>query len=94
MNRQPKRRGKRVGSYIGPIQYGVPVPRALNFGGLRERMTGLQPGNSFVTDCSRTGCYRMATQLGMKVIVRQKAKRLIRVWRINNDGTLPPGLEL
>lgn len=71
-------------THVGPVETGVPMPRSKNFGGLREKMEEMLPGQSFVTNMSSSACYKMAQSLGMFVRVRKDGSQL-RVWRVMSE---------
>ena len=77
---------------LGAIEKGIPLPGSKRGNGeLKEHISKLEVGDSFVTDYSDSACYGMARRLGMKVISRpadgKSGKRnrssgeQIRVWR-------------
>lgn len=69
--------------FVGEIEHAVPIPPSKRGdGSLRARLASLQPGDSFVTSYSATGCYSMAKTLGIKITYRPQGEGRIRVWRI------------
>lgn len=84
------RRGKHIigrgkQHFVGQLEDNVPMPTSRNYAGLRRRMEGMKPGQSFVTNASRSGVYAMAKKLGFHVQCRPTSPGQIRVWRMLPD---------
>jgi hypothetical protein len=82
------------------IQSNIPIPTDSKKGGSKYKWESMKPGDSFFTTTKPNSIRQTSNQYGkrnnMKFIVRAATEMVngvklegARVWRLNDDGTIP-----
>ena len=68
----------------GPIEKGIPLPPSKRGdGSLREALSSLGIGDSFVTTYTRDAAAKLAKRMAIKVETRKIGGGKARVWRVS-----------